>query len=128
MTYLAKPKPGRKRNEKEIKEFFSKKMAILSKACASKDVTPQEFRVLFALIIEHLSNGTDWCNPTDETLGLSCATGRRSVGTHTRGLKAKGWITKRQTLHAPEYGFPHLTSYQQDSADMHVKARCGASP
>jgi hypothetical protein len=93
-------------------------MKMLSEACASTDVTPQEFRVLFALTIEHLSNQTDWCQPTDQTLGQSCTTCTRSVGTHTRSLVAKGWITKKQTLHASKYEFPRITSCRQLPADM----------
>src|SRR5437762_1422572 len=108
----------KKRNSHEIKEFFSQKMKMLSEACASSEVTVQEFRVLFALTVGHLSNQTDWCQPTDETLGRSCATCIRSVGTHTRSLVAKGWITKKQTLHASKYGFPSITSCRQLPADM----------
>jgi hypothetical protein len=92
-------------------------MNILSKACASQEVTPQEFRVFFGLIIGHLSNETNWCEPKDETLGRSSATCTRSVGTHTRSLVAKGWITKKQTLHASKYEFPGITSCRQLPAD-----------
>jgi hypothetical protein len=99
-------------------EKFSQKMKMLSEACASPEMTPQEFRVLFALTIGHLSNETDWCQPTDKTLGQSCATCTRSVGTHTRSLAAKGWITKKQTLHASQYEFPRITPCRQLPADM----------
>ena len=93
-------------------------MAMLSRACASREVTAEEFRVLFALVIGHLSNETDWCQPKDKTLGQSCATCTRSVGTHTRSLVAKGWITKKQTLHASKYEFPSITPCRQLPADM----------
>jgi hypothetical protein len=113
-----RPQGCKRRNAKEIKEFFSQKMNMLSKACASPEVTAQEFRVFYALTIGHLSNETDWCQPKDETLGQSCATCTRSVGTHTRSLVAKGWITKKQTLHASKYEFLGITSCRQLPADM----------
>jgi hypothetical protein len=108
----------RKSKRRNVKEFFSLKMAMLSRACASREITAEEFRVLFALTIGHLSNETDWCQPKDETLGQSCATCTRSVGTHTRSLVAKGWITKKQTLHASKYEFPSITPCRQLPADM----------
>jgi hypothetical protein len=106
-----------KRTKDEIKEFFSRKLELLSRACASFEVTAQEFRVLYGLLIGHLSNDSDWCQPKDETLGKSTATGTRSVGTHTRSLQAKGWLikTKRGTG-ASDYSFPPL-SVRQDSAE-----------
>ena len=87
---------------------FREKMAFLSRLCASHEVTDQEFRVMYALLIDFLDNRSDWCRPNDETLGNACAKGTRTIGRVTRSLKEKGYIEKHRTCGAARYQFPDL--------------------
>jgi hypothetical protein len=110
-----------KRNKDQVKEHFSRKMAILTEACASGEVTAEEFRVYFALLVVYHNNEDDYCRPTDERLGWSCATCTRSVGTHTRSLQAKDRLNKKPTRGASIYTFPGLPALEgrQGAAEDH---------
>lgn len=87
---------------------FKEKMALLSRLCSSGDITDQEFRVMFSLIIDFLDNRSDWCRPSDETLGNACAKATRTIGRITKSLKDKGYIEKHRNCGAAQYQFPGL--------------------
>ena len=105
---------------------FSEKMALLSRLCGSHDITDQEFRVMFALIIDFLDNRSGWCRPNDETLGNACAKATRTIGRITKSLKDKCYIQKHRTCGAAHYQFPELnkgrsaTSCNKISRTWHV--------
>ena len=115
MSDLAKPKRGRKRGEdNRVREFFSRKMAWLTQRCRDPFVLDSHFRVLFALVIEWLDNESNWCKPTDEKLGESCAKSERTVQRITAELKREEHIEKRKRLGPSEYVFIGLTDAENE--------------
>jgi hypothetical protein len=58
-----------------------------------------QFRLLYSLMVDHLANETDWCDPKDKALGKSCAKGERTVQRITAELKAAGHINKKNATH-----------------------------
>jgi hypothetical protein len=89
-------------------------MALLSRYCGSHEISDQEFRVLFALLIEFLDNRSDWCRPCDAKLGAACAKSERTVRRITAKLKHAGHIEKRKRLGASQYSFTALAERKQD--------------
>ena len=103
MSYISKTKPTCKRTISEVKEFHSRKMTWLSDRLGK--VRDDEFAVLYALVVIFLSNGSDWCNPKDKTLGEACGKSERTIQRITAGLKAAGQIGKQKQLGASHYSF-----------------------
>ena len=68
---------GKCKRPDEIKEYFSRKMTWLTEKLGK--VSDDEFAVLYALVVKYLSNGSEWCRPTDKTLGEACGKSERSI-------------------------------------------------
>jgi hypothetical protein len=106
----------RRRNKDEIREFCSRKMSWLTEKLG--EVGDDEFAVLYALIMNYLSNGSDWCNPTDKMLGQACGKSERTIRRITAGLKAKGHIDKKKRLGASQYTFIGLNEDRSHMAGL----------
>ena len=69
-------------------------------------VSDDQFAVLYALVVKYLSNGSDWCAPTDKTLGEACGKSERTIQRMKNSkLKAAGYINKKKQLGASKYSF-----------------------
>jgi hypothetical protein len=115
LTDIAKPKRG----GKEITAFFSRKMAWLSRLCRDPFITDAQFRVLYALVIEWLHNESDWCKPTDEKLGESCAKGERTIQRITAELKGE-YIDKQKRLGPSQYVFIGLAADENEATPANL--------
>ena len=51
---------GKCKRPDEIREYFSRKMKWLSEKLGK--VSDDQFAVLYALVVEFLSNGSEWCD------------------------------------------------------------------
>lgn len=107
---------SRKRNKDEIREFNSLKMTWLTERCGK--VGDDQFCVLYTLIVKFLSNGSDWCNPKDKTLGEACGKSERTIRRITSELKAAGHIDKKKQLGASHYTFIGLTEDRPHMAGL----------
>src|SRR6476661_5999263 len=109
-----------KRGKDEIKEFFSRKMTWLSKLCRDPFITDAQFRVLYSLIVNWLHNESDWCKPTDEKLGESCAKSERTIQRISAELKREGHIDKQKRLGPSEYIFIGLTDDENETTPANL--------
>jgi hypothetical protein len=97
------------RQRSEATARLAAKLALLTRACGDGLVTDAEFRHLYALIEMFHSTDSGHCNPSDAKLGAAVG-GRseRTVGTRTRSLQARGYLTKTPTRGASNYTFPGI--------------------
>src|SRR5262245_45044226 len=81
-------------------------MAWLSSCCRDALIPDEWFRVLYAAVVDHMSNDDDRCSPKDETLGRACAKSGRTIRRITAKMKAAALLKKHKKLGASHYEFP----------------------